>query len=48
MKGIQNAKERDLADWTQLFEAVDPRFKHLEVISPPDSFLAMISVTWEG
>ncbi|TVY16272.1 O-methyltransferase gsfB [Lachnellula arida] len=48
MKGIQNAKERDSADWTQLFESVDPRFKNLEVISPQGSFLSMISVTWEG
>ncbi|TVY81174.1 O-methyltransferase gsfB, partial [Lachnellula suecica] len=42
MKGIQNAKERDSADWAQLFESVDPRFSSLEVISPPGSFLSMI------
>ena len=48
MKGIQNAKERDSADWAKLFESVDPRFKNLEVISPQGSFLSIISVTWEG
>ncbi|CAG8955512.1 hypothetical protein HYFRA_00009464 [Hymenoscyphus fraxineus] len=37
MKGIQNAKERDSADWITLFESVDKRFKHFEVISPPGS-----------
>lgn len=48
MKGIQNAKERDATDWAQLFESVDPRFKHLEIKSPPGSFLSLICVTWEG
>lgn len=48
MKGIQNAKERDAADWTKLFESVDTRFKNMNVISPPGSFLCIISVTWEG
>lgn len=48
MKGIQNAKERDFADWTQLFKSVDPRFANLEVISPQGSYLSIISVTWEA
>lgn len=48
MKGIQNAKERDSDDWTQLFKSVDSRFTNLEVISPQGSYLSIISITWEA
>jgi hypothetical protein len=48
MKGIQNAKERDEADWAQLFSFVDPRFGSVDVKTPSGSAFALISVTWNG
>lgn len=48
MKAIQNAKERDKADWAELFSSIDPRFGSLEVAIPSGSSFALISVTWNG
>jgi len=49
MKEILNAKERDLEDWTRLFEEADTtymRFRVVEVKRPEDSFLQIIEVIW--
>ena len=46
--GMQNAKERDIDDWTKLLKDADPRFKLEAVNMPPNSLLAMIVVAWEA
>ncbi|KAI9729773.1 MAG: hypothetical protein M1818_008387 [Claussenomyces sp. TS43310] len=48
MKEIQNAKERDFDDWTELFEKADSRFRFRNIIQPPGSILSMIDASWDG
>lgn len=46
MKAVFNAKERDLDDWTSLFQKADSRFSITEVKRLPSSSLALIEVGW--
>jgi trans-aconitate methyltransferase len=51
MKEALNAKERDLEDWTRLFEEADAtqkRFQVVDVKRPENSFLQIIEVIWNG
>lgn len=47
MLEIHNGKERDMGDWTQLFEDADRRFKISGVKQPPLSRLALLEVEWD-
>jgi hypothetical protein len=47
MLSICNARERDEADWRQVFEEADTRFKVLRVFTPKGSALGIIDVAWE-
>jgi hypothetical protein len=47
MLEIGNAKERDLDEWTNLFEEADSRFIFQGIKQPLDSRLAIIEATWE-
>lgn len=48
MTTIQNAKERDIDDWTALFARADQRFAIVKVVEPPGSGLALLVVEWTG
>ncbi|KAI1179308.1 S-adenosyl-L-methionine-dependent methyltransferase [Nemania sp. FL0916] len=45
---VFNAKERTVADFTALFEEVDPSFTLGRVIEPPGSALGMLEFVWKG
>ncbi|GAW18307.1 hypothetical protein ANO14919_077820 [Xylariales sp. No.14919] len=48
MTSIQNAKERELEDWVNLFRLADERFEFQGVTQPPGSFNALLVATWRG
>ena len=48
MLEFHNAKERDIDDWTKLFEDTDSRFKIQGVKKPLNSRLSIIEVIWMG
>jgi len=48
MLELQNARERELQDWKDLFALADERFKFVGVVMPPGSNLAIIIVEWQG
>ena len=48
MLEILNARERDGAEWRDLFQLADERFKFLGVKKPKGSNLALIEARWEG
>ncbi|KAI1180010.1 S-adenosyl-L-methionine-dependent methyltransferase [Nemania sp. FL0916] len=43
-----NAKERDLSDWTGLFQSADEKFEYQGVTTPPGSGISMIVAVWKG
>lgn len=47
MLSLCNSRERDEADWRQVFQEADPRFKVLRVFTPKGSALGIIDVAWE-
>lgn len=47
MKQIQNARERDEADWKTLLKGADERFQICDFKHPPGSELAIIIVGWQ-
>lgn len=48
MLELQNARERELQDWKDLFALADERFKFVGVVMPPGSNLAIITGEWQG
>lgn len=46
MLALLNAKERDDADWTQLFADADPRFKYLGHTQPEGSRMGIMEAVW--
>lgn len=42
ISSIQNARERELEDWKDLFKQADKRFNFKKVISPPGSNHSLI------
>lgn len=47
MKAGFNSKEREIADWIQLFVQADHRFKLVGAKVPSGSNLALIHARWE-
>lgn len=43
-----NAKEREEADWEELFKKADSRFKYLSATRPTGSRMMLIEAEWEG
>lgn len=41
-----NGKERDIDDWTNLFQAADPRFVFQSARRPTGSFVGIIEAVW--
>lgn len=48
MSSIQNARERELEDWKDLFRKADGRFNFEGIISPPGSNHSLIVAVWKG
>lgn len=48
MSSIQNARERELDDWKDLFKKADARYSFEEVISPAGSNHSLIVAVWKG
>ncbi|KAK7737387.1 hypothetical protein SLS53_006692 [Cytospora paraplurivora] len=48
MSSIQNAKERELGDWAELFVKADERFQFQGATSPPGSNHSIIVAVWKG
>lgn len=46
MSSIQNARERELKDWEELFKKADTRFHFQEAISPPGSNHSLLVAVW--
>ena len=47
MLEIHNGKERDVGDWTQLFEDADRNFKLVSFRQPVSSRLGIIEFVWD-
>ncbi|KUI59276.1 6-hydroxytryprostatin B O-methyltransferase [Cytospora mali] len=48
MTSIQNAKERELGDWAELFQKADERFEFQGATRPPGSNHSIIVAIWKG
>lgn len=48
MSSIQNARERELEDWKELFRKADSRFHFDRAISPPGSNHSLIVAVWDA
>lgn len=48
MTSIQNAKERELDDWIELFRKADERFEFQGATSPPGSNHSILVAVWKG
>ena len=48
MLSLFNARERERADWEQIFAEADPRFKDVKVWVPEGATLAIIEAVWAG
>ncbi|KAH9885690.1 S-adenosyl-L-methionine-dependent methyltransferase [Xylariomycetidae sp. FL2044] len=48
MGSIQNAKERELGDWVELFRNAHAGFEFLGATQPPGSSLAILVLVWKG
>lgn len=46
MSSIQNARERELGDWEELFRKADSRFHFQGATSPPGSNHSMLVAVW--
>ena len=44
---VQNAKERDLEEWTNLLAAADSRFRLHEVKHNNESIIALLDIVWQ-
>lgn len=47
MLSLLNAKERDDADWVELFRMSDPGFKYLGSKTPKGSRMSIMEAVWE-
>ena len=47
MLTLQNARERELDDWEELFHQADPRYKWIGAKVKEGDSSAVIEVTWE-
>lgn len=48
MTSIQNAKERELGDWVEMFRKADERFQFQGATCPPGSNHSIIVAVWKG
>ena len=48
MLSLFNARERERADWEDLFRQADPRFRALRVWVPGGATLAVVEAVWGG
>ncbi|KAI1074870.1 S-adenosyl-L-methionine-dependent methyltransferase [Whalleya microplaca] len=48
MKAFNNARERDVETWMNLFMTADPRFKFLGITIPQGARMAVIQAEWTG
>ncbi|ROV99193.1 hypothetical protein VPNG_08247 [Cytospora leucostoma] len=48
MSSIQNAKERELTDWAELFRKADGRFQFQGATRPPGSNHSILVAIWKG
>ena len=48
MLTIFNAREREPADWAQLFEKADPRFRDVRTWTPAGGWVGLVEATWSG
>lgn len=48
MLSLFNARERDRADWEQVFKEADPRFKDVVIWVPEGATLSIIEAVWAG
>lgn len=46
MLGFFNGREREKADWENLFREADPRFHNVQMWTPSGSVLSIIEATW--
>lgn len=48
MKAFNNARERDVEAWKELFERADPDFHFLGISVPAGARMAIIEAEWRG
>ena len=48
MTAIQNASEREVGEWEQLFLQADPGFEFKGATQPPGSNLSLLVAEWKG
>lgn len=48
MSTIQNARERELEDWKELFSKADARFRFEGLTSPPGSNHSLLVAVWDA
>lgn len=48
MLTLFNAREREEADWIELFRQADPRFSVIRIWTPQGATMAIIEVSWTG
>lgn len=48
MKAFNNARERDVETWGELFKEADERFRFLGVTVPAGARMAIIEAYWMG
>ena len=48
MKTLFNAREREKADWIELFHKANPGFRVLDVQTPPTGTMGIVVAEWEG
>ena len=48
MLSLFNARERERADWEQIFQDADYRFKNVRIWVPEGAALAIIEAVWAG
>lgn len=48
MLTLFNAREREAADWIELFKKADPRFSNAKIWTPEGAAMAIIEIAWEG
>lgn len=48
MLTLFNAREREEAEWIELFKKADPRFSNVKIWIPEGAAMAIIEIVWEG
>ncbi|KAJ5092932.1 hypothetical protein N7456_008793 [Penicillium angulare] len=48
MLTLFNAREREEAEWIDLFKKADPRFSNVKIWMPEGAAMAIIEIVWEG